>query len=96
MWGQIPEMPGYDLTGVFVGSEGTLGIATEITLRILKTSESICVLADFTSIEAAGAAVSDIISFIPAGMEMMDNPASMPWKMSWQQAVIPEMPQLFC
>ena len=74
--GQIPEMPGYDLTGVFVGSEGTLGIATEITLRILKTAESICVLlADFTSIEAAGAAVSDIISagIIPAGMEMMDN-----------------------
>ena len=74
--GGQPEMPGYDLTGVFVGSEGTLGIATEITLRILKTAESICVLlADFTSIEAAGAAVSDIISagIIPAGMEMMDN-----------------------
>ncbi|MBW4650924.1 MAG: glycolate oxidase subunit GlcD [Kastovskya adunca ATA6-11-RM4] len=74
--GFVPEMPGYDLTGVFVGSEGTLGIATEITLRILKTPESICVLlADFTSIEAAGAAVADIISagIIPAGMEMMDN-----------------------
>ena len=74
--GQIPEMPGYDLTGIFVGSEDTLGIATEITLRILKTAESICVLlADFTSIEAAGEAVSDIISagIIPAGMEMMDN-----------------------
>lgn len=74
--GQIPEMPGYDLTGIFVGSEGTLGIATEITLRILKTPESICVLlADFTSVEAAGAAVSDIISsgIIPGGMEMMDN-----------------------
>jgi glycolate oxidase len=74
--GQVPEMPGYDLTGIFVGSEGTLGIATEITLRILKSAESICVLlADFTSVEAAGAAVSDIISagIIPAGMEMMDN-----------------------
>ena len=74
--GQVQEMPGYDLTGVFVGSEGTLGIATEITLRILKTPESICVLlADFTSVEAAGTAVADIISsgVIPAGMEMMDN-----------------------
>jgi glycolate oxidase len=74
--GPIPEMPGYDLTGIFVGSEGTLGIATEITLRILKTPESICVLlADFNSIEEAGAAVADIIGsgIIPAGMEMMDN-----------------------
>jgi glycolate oxidase len=74
--GPVPEMPGYDLTGLFVGSEGTLGIATEITLRILKTPESICVLlADFTSIEAAGSAVADIISagIIPAGMEIMDN-----------------------
>jgi glycolate oxidase len=74
--GAVPEMPGYDLTGLFVGSEGTLGIATEITLRILKTPEAICVvLADFNSIEEAGGAVADIISsgIIPAGMEMMDN-----------------------
>lgn len=73
---KIPEMPGYDLTGILVGSEGTLGIATEITLRIIKNPESIQVLlADFTSVEAAGAAVSGIISagIIPAGMEMMDN-----------------------
>ena len=74
--GHLPEMPGYDLTGVFVGSEGTLGLATEITLRIVKTAESICVLlADFTTIEQAGQAVSDIISagIIPGGMEIMDN-----------------------
>jgi glycolate oxidase len=74
--GVVPEMPGYDLRGVFVGSEGTLGIATEITLKILKTPESICVLlADFTNMEAAGQAVADIIAagIIPAGMEIMDN-----------------------
>ncbi|MEO0769840.1 MAG: glycolate oxidase subunit GlcD [Cyanobacteria bacterium J06649_4] len=74
--GSVPEMPGYDLTGVFVGSEGTLGIVTEVTLRILKSPESIqVILADFTSVEAAGETVSDIISagIIPAGMEMMDN-----------------------
>ncbi|MDJ0705986.1 MAG: glycolate oxidase subunit GlcD [Leptolyngbyaceae cyanobacterium MO_188.B28] len=74
--GKVQEMPGYDLTGIFVGSEGTLGIATEITLRILKAPESIQVLlADFTSVEAAGSTVSDIIGggIIPAGMEMMDN-----------------------
>ena len=74
--GKVPEMPGYDLTGLFVGSEGTLGIATEITLKILKTPDSICVvLADFDSIESAGSAVAEIIraGIIPAGMEMMDN-----------------------
>jgi glycolate oxidase len=74
--GPVSEMPGYDLTGVFVGSEGTLGIATEVTLKLLKTPESIRVLlADFTSVEAAAATVSDIISagIIPGGMEMMDN-----------------------
>jgi glycolate oxidase len=74
--GGIPEMPGYDLTGLFVGSEGTLGIATEITLKIMKTPESICVvLADFSNIENAGSTVTDIIQsgIIPAGMEIMDN-----------------------
>ncbi|BAQ61260.1 glycolate dehydrogenase [Geminocystis sp. NIES-3708] len=74
--GKVPEMPGFDLTGLFVGSEGTLGIATEITLKILKTPDAICVvLADFNSIEEAGSAVAEIIraGIIPAGMEMMDN-----------------------
>ncbi|MFK8183232.1 MAG: glycolate oxidase subunit GlcD [Phormidesmis sp.] len=74
--GPVTEMPGYDLTGIFVGSEGTLGIVTEVTLRILKSPEAVqVILADFTSVEAAGETVSDIISagIIPAGMEMMDN-----------------------
>ncbi len=74
--GMIPEIPGYDLTGLFVGSEGTLGIATEITLRIIKTPEATgTLLADFTTIEAAGDAVTNIISagIIPAAMELMDG-----------------------
>jgi len=74
--GTLPEMPGYDLTGLFVGSEGTLGIATEITLRVLKTPESVAVLlADFETVEEAANAVAAIIGdgIIPAGMEMMDN-----------------------
>ena len=74
--GKVPEMPGYDLTGVFVGSEGTLGIATEVTLRILKRPETISViLADFPSIAESGAAVAAVIKngIIPAGMEIMDK-----------------------
>ncbi|MCS7030550.1 MAG: FAD-binding protein [Gloeomargarita sp. SKYG116] len=74
--GWVPEMPGYDLTGVVVGSEGTLGIVTEITLNILKVPECVQVLcADFTTIAQAGAAVSAIIAagIIPGGMEIMDN-----------------------
>ncbi|MGB3672082.1 MAG: FAD-linked oxidase C-terminal domain-containing protein, partial [Phormidesmis sp.] len=74
--GPVAEMPGYDLTGIFVGSEGTLGIVTEVTLRILKSPEAVqVILADFTNVEAAGETVSDIIraGIIPAGMEMMDN-----------------------
>lgn len=74
--GAVPEQPGYDLRGIFVGSEGTLGIATEITLKILKTPEVIQVLlADFATVEAAGEAVTAIIGagILPAGMEMMDN-----------------------
>ena len=68
--------PGYDLPGVFVGSEGTLGIATKVILRIVKKPEVIQVLlAAFNSTNEAGAAVSGIIAagMLPAAIEMMDN-----------------------
>ena len=71
-----PDAPGYDLVGVFVGSEGTLGVATRITLRIVKRPETVQVLlAAFDSIEAAAQAVSDIIAagMLPAALEMMDR-----------------------
>ncbi len=70
------DRPGYDLTGVFVGSEGTLGIATKVILRIMKKPEVIQVLlAAFNSTNEAGAAVSGIIAagMLPAAIEMMDN-----------------------
>ena len=74
--GPLAEMPGLDLRGVFIGSEGTLGIATAITLRLLRQPEAVAVLlADFTSMEAAGEAVRAVTAagILPAGMEIMDN-----------------------
>jgi glycolate oxidase len=67
--------PGYDLLGAFIGSEGTLGIATKVTVRLTRLPETVqTLLAAFESIEAAGAAVSAIISagVVPAAIEMMD------------------------
>jgi glycolate oxidase len=70
------DAPGYDLAGVFVGSEGTLGIATKITLRVVKRPECVqTLLAAFPSTTEAGAAVSGIIAagMLPAAIEMMDR-----------------------
>jgi glycolate oxidase len=70
------DAPGYDLAGVFVGSEGTLGVVTSVTLRIVKRPEKVQVLlAAFDSISAAGQTVSDIIAaaILPAAMEIMDR-----------------------
>ncbi|NUR86193.1 MAG: FAD-binding protein [Nonomuraea sp.] len=67
--------PGYDLLGAFIGSEGTLGIATKITVRLSRTPEAVTtVLAAFESIEQGGQAVSAIIGagIVPAAIEMMD------------------------
>jgi glycolate oxidase len=69
-----PEGP--DLLGVIVGSEGTLGIVTRITLRIVRRPEAVCtLLAGFESTDAAGAAVSGIVAagIQPAAIEMMDR-----------------------
>jgi len=74
--GKALDHPGYDVAGVFVGSEGTLGIATKITLRIVKRPEKIqTLLAAFPSANEAGAAVSGIIAagIVPAAIEMMDS-----------------------
>ena len=68
--------PGPDLLGVFVGSEGTLGIATEVTLRVLRRPERVVtLLAAFDSTDAAGVAVSAIIGarILPSAIEMMDR-----------------------
>ena len=74
--GEVAEMPGLDLRGLFIGSEGTLGIATAVRLRLLRQPETARVLlADFNSMEAAGDAVRAITAagILPAGMEIMDN-----------------------
>ncbi|MHA1566748.1 MAG: FAD-linked oxidase C-terminal domain-containing protein [Alphaproteobacteria bacterium] len=76
--GKHLDAPGYDLLGVITGSEGLLGIITEVTVRILKKPEvARALLIGFPSSVAAGQAVANIIAdgIIPGGMEMMDKPA---------------------
>ena len=74
--GLDPEPAGYDLRGAFVGSEGTMGIATRIAVRLTPLPPAVTtMLADFTTIEAAAETVSGIIAagFVPAALEMMDR-----------------------
>ena len=76
--GKHLDAGGYDLLDIVTGSEGLLGVVTEITVRILKKPECArAVLVGFASSEDAGECVSKIIGagIIPAGMEMMDRPA---------------------
>jgi glycolate oxidase len=71
-----PDAPGYDLTGVFVGSEGTLGVATQVTLRVVRRPEMVqTLLAAFDTPSAAGQTVSDIIAagMLPSALEIMDT-----------------------
>lgn len=74
--GPTLDTPGYDLPGIVVGSEGTLGIATEIILRLTRKPETVqTLLAAFAHTDAAGEAVSRIISagIVPAAVEIMDR-----------------------
>ncbi|MDH2414487.1 FAD-linked oxidase C-terminal domain-containing protein [Nocardioides sp. CER19] len=73
--GDAPDTPGYDLLGAVVGSEGTLGVVTEVTVRLTRLPEHVVtVLAGFDSTDRAGGAVSAIIAagIVPAAIEMMD------------------------
>ena len=73
--GLEPDTPGYDLRGCFVGSEGTMGVATRVAVRLTPDPPVVrTLLLDFTAIEAAAATVSGIIAagVVPAALEMMD------------------------
>ncbi len=76
--GKHLDASGYDLLGLITGSEGLLGVVTEVTVRILKKPETArALLVGFPSSEDAGECVSRIIGagIIPGGMEIMDGPA---------------------
>ncbi len=76
--GRHLDAGGYDLMGVVTGSEGLLGVVTEVTVRVLrKPSTQRALLLGFASCEEAGECVAKVIAagIIPAGMEMMDRPA---------------------
>ncbi|MDP9070262.1 MAG: FAD-binding protein [Actinomycetota bacterium] len=74
--GKEMDRPGYDLVGAFVGSEGTLGIATKITLRVIPQPEAHeTTVGYFDGIEQAGQAVTEIVAagIVPAAIEIMDQ-----------------------
>ncbi len=74
--GKSLDAPAYDLMGLLTGSEGLLGIITEVTVRLLRRPETArAVLAVFDTVEASGQAVADVIAagMVPAGMEIMDK-----------------------
>ena len=76
--GKHLDAGGYDLLGVIVGSEGLLGVVTEVTVRLLRKPETLrAVLVGFPTLEDGGNCVAQIIAegIIPGGIEMMDKPA---------------------
>lgn len=77
--GRAPDAPGYDLLAAMIGSEGMLAVVTGVTVKLTpKPQLAQCVLASFDDVVRAGDAVAAIIAagIIPAGLEMMDQPAT--------------------
>jgi glycolate oxidase len=77
--GETLDSAGYDLLALAIGSEGMLMVVTEVTLKLLpKPQCARVIMASFDDVEKAGAAVADIIAagLVPAGLEMMDRPAT--------------------
>ena len=76
---EAPDSPGYDLLALLIGSEGMLGVVTEVTVKLVPKPElAQVVMASFDDVAKAGDAVAAIIAagIIPAGLEMMDKPAT--------------------
>ena len=76
---EAPDTPGYDLLALLIGSEGMLGVVTEVTLKLVPKPElAQVVMASFNEVGKAGDAVAAIIAagIIPAGLEMMDKAAT--------------------
>jgi glycolate oxidase len=76
--GQALDAPGYDLLALMTGSEGLLGVITEVTVKLLPRPDiAQVVMAAFDSVDAAGAGVTAVIAsgIIPAGLELLDKPA---------------------
>ena len=91
--GPAPDAPGYDLVGLVVGSEGTFGIVTKAWVRLLPLPpETVTFLALFDTVDAAGAAVSQIVArgVVPSALELIDGPTAAALERAFSAGYPPE------